>query len=251
MSAPRLVSSPHLGWLRWLAALLFGLMFVLLLLMVSWVLRAFAPVYPSLNVTMLETAAPSAAPPVPDITPALRASLDQSMADGNKLAVELTSLQAQFKIEVASCKPSPLPADRWAKKDLSILKGCWVLGHDTRGWRGDIGSPEREDNCTTKASRMCFDANGHGQAESTTVCPIAGTIVCARPITVKFENDGTFATTAPAAKCQRGPPTQTFYATSSCRRVDDNHAMCRRTNFVPQVDRPGTRFEEVEFRREP
>ena len=168
MPAPRLALSPHLGWPHWLAALLFGLMLVLLVLIVSWLLRACAPVDPSLNFTMIETDAPPAAQSPPDITPALRASLDQTMADGKTLAGELASLQAEFEIKVASCKPiepPPFQADRWAKKDLSILKGCWVLGHDTRGWRGEIGSPEREDNCTTKAPRMCFDANGHGQSK--------------------------------------------------------------------------------------
>jgi hypothetical protein len=77
MPAPRLALSPHLGWPHWLAALLFGLMLVLLALIVSWLLRACAPVDPSLNFTMIETHAPPAAQSPPDITPALRASLDQ------------------------------------------------------------------------------------------------------------------------------------------------------------------------------
>jgi hypothetical protein len=253
MPAPRLALSPHLGWPHWLAALLFGLVLVLLVLIVSWFLRACAPVDPLLNFTMLETDAPPAAPSPPDITSALRASLEQTMTDGRTLAGELAKLQAEFEIKAASCKPiepPPFQADRWAKKDLSILKGCWVLGHDVRGWRGEIGRPGREDNCTTKASRMCFDANGHGQIVSTTVCPIAGEIYCASPITAQFANDGTFTTMSPTTQCQRGPPTRTIYSTRSCRRVDDYHAMCRRTNFVPQFDRPGIRFEEAEFRRE-
>ena len=256
MPAPRLALPPHPGWPQWLGALLFGLMLVLLVLIVSWLLRACAPVDPLLNFAILETDAPPAAQSPPDLTLALRASLDQTMADGKTLAGELASLQGEFKIKVASCKPielpkqPPLQADRWAKKDLGILNGCWMLGHDTRTWRGEIGSPGREDNCTTKASRMCFDANGHGQIESTTVCPIAGTIYCARPVTAQFANDGTFTTTSPATQCQRGPPTRTEYRTTSCRRVDDYHAICRKTNFS-RLDRPGTGHEEVEFRREP
>jgi len=256
MPAPRLALPARLGWPHWLGALLFGLMFVLLLLIVSWLLRACAPVGSLLNLTTLETdALPSARSP-PDITPALRVSFGQTMADGQTLAAELESLQAEFKIKVASCKPVevpkqlPLPADRWAKKDLGLLKGCWVLGHDARAVRGAIGSPERIENCTTKAARMCFDANGHGQSESTTVCPIAGTIYCARPVTARFANDGTFITTSPATQCQGGAPTHTEYSTGSCKRVDDYHATCRRTNFT-LLDRPGTQIEEVEFRREP
>ena len=255
MPAPRLALPLYPGWPHWLGALLFGLMLVLLVLIVSWLLRACSPVDPSLNVAILETDAPPAAPSPPDITPALRASLDQTMADGKTLAGELASLQAEFKIKVASCKPielpkpPPLQADRWAQKDLGILKGCWMLGHDIRSWRGEIGSPDREDDCTTKASRMCFDATGRGQVESTVVCPIAGTIYCASPITAQFANDGTFTTTSPATQCQRGPPTRTEYRTTSCRRVDDYHAMCRKTNSS-RLDRPGTGHEEVDFRLE-
>ena len=80
-------------------------MLVLLALIVSWLLRACAPVDPSLNFTMIETHAPPAAQSPPDITPALRASLDQTMADGKTLAGELAKLQAEFEIKVASCKP--------------------------------------------------------------------------------------------------------------------------------------------------
>jgi hypothetical protein len=255
MPAGRPALSLPLSWTHWLAALLLGLMLVLLVLMTSWLLRAFAPIDPLLNITMLETAAPSAAQQPPDITPVLRASLDQTMADGKTLAEELARLQAELKIKVASCrpierpKPPALPADRWAKKDLGILKGCWVLGHDVSSWRGDIGSPGREANCTTKAMRMCFDADGHGKFEATTVCPIAGTIYCAGPITAQFANDGTFTTTLPPTQCQRGPPTRTVHATASCRRIDDSHAMCRITGFS-QSGPPSTGRNEAEFRRE-
>lgn len=224
-------------------------MLVLALLIVSWFLRTCAPVDLLFNVAVLETDPPPASQSPPNNTPALRASLRESMSDGSKLASELASLQVQFKIKVASCEPAPLPSDRWANKDLSILKGCWVLGRDTRSWRGDIGSPEREDNCTIKASRMCFDANGRGQTEMTTVCPLAGAIYCARPITAQFANEGTFTATSPSTQCQRGTLTHWQHETISCRRVDDYHAMCKRTNFT-RFDRPGTQFEEVEFRRE-
>jgi hypothetical protein len=254
MSASRPPYSSRLGWPHWLAALLFGLMLVLLVLMASWLLRAFAPHDPLLNFTVRETIAPPAAPPPPDKTLALRASLDQTTSVGKALAGELGSLQAELSSKVASCKPieprelTPLQADRWAKKDMSLLKGCWVLGHDAEGWRGKLGSAERE-KCTTKAARMCFDADGHGQIEGTMVCPVSGTIYCASPATAQFMNDGTFSTTSPATQCQRGPRTRTEYTTTSCRRVDDYHAMCRRTNFS-QLDPPGVRPQEIEFRRE-
>jgi len=49
-SAPAVLLPARLGWSRWLSGLLFGLLLLLLLLITSWLLRACAPVDPSLNV---------------------------------------------------------------------------------------------------------------------------------------------------------------------------------------------------------
>ncbi len=57
------------AWAPWLSALLFGLLLLLLLLITSWLLRACAPVDPSLNIATLETPAPPAPEPPPDPTP--------------------------------------------------------------------------------------------------------------------------------------------------------------------------------------
>ena len=53
-SAPAIICR-RLAWSRWLGALLWGLLFLILLLFASWLLRACAPVDPSLNVATLET----------------------------------------------------------------------------------------------------------------------------------------------------------------------------------------------------
>ena len=74
------------GWPRWLAALLMGLLLILALLIVSWFLRACAPVEPSTSLSMLETPAPPAPESPPDPTPILKASLDGAEADGRKLS---------------------------------------------------------------------------------------------------------------------------------------------------------------------
>ena len=137
MPTPRVALSPHLGSPHWLAALLFGLMLVLLVLIVSWFLRARAPVDPALNVTMIETDAPLAARPPPDITPALRASLNQTMADGKTLS-GVSETSSRIESKVASCKPPPFRADRWAKKDLKHFSrgaGCWVTTQEGGGER--------------------------------------------------------------------------------------------------------------------
>ncbi|HEY6716627.1 MAG TPA: hypothetical protein VI232_09805, partial [Reyranella sp.] len=144
------------GWPRWLAALLFGLLLLLTLLIASWFLRACAPVDSSMNLTTFETPAPPAPPPPADPTSALKASLDDAQADEKQLKAELAALQADLRNKVAQCKPveppkpppppppPPLPADRWAQKDLGMLQGCWRLGHDTEG---SIGVNGRAASC--------------------------------------------------------------------------------------------------------
>jgi hypothetical protein len=107
-SAPALLPA-RLGWAPWLSALLFGLLLLLLLLMTSWLLRACAPVDPTLNLATMETPAPPAPEPPTDPTPVLKASLDDAQADENKLKVELAALEASLKDKVAQCKPIEPP----------------------------------------------------------------------------------------------------------------------------------------------
>ena len=246
------------GWPRWLAAFLFGLLFVLVLLIGSWLLRACAPVDPYTILSTLETAAPPAPPPPPDPTPTLKAALDEAQADERDLKTELAALAADLKNKMAQCKvveakpappppppppvakpapPPPLPADRWAAKDLGMLQGCWVLGHDTQG---TIGMNGRTEMCAVKAGRICFGANGSGERQASAVCPRAGTVRCRAPLTARFGNDNTLGTSQPVVRCDpagvswSGPPNS-----MNCRRINDSLAICRdRLNF------------EHEFRRE-
>ena len=243
------------GWRDWLAALLFGVLLLLALLIVSWFLRACAPVDPSLSLATIETPAPPAPPPPPDPTPALKASLDDAQADERKLKAELAAVQADIRNKVALCKPveppkpppppppvakepAPLPADRWAQKDLGLLQGCWRLGRDTQGNMGVGGG--RFETCAVKAGRLCFQADGRGERQTSAICPGTGTIRCVAPITARFGNDNTLGTTQPAVRCNpaatswTGPPNNL-----TCRRVNDALAICR----------DGLNFEH-EFRRE-
>jgi hypothetical protein len=250
----------HEGWPRWLAALLMGLLLVLALLIASWFLRTCASVESAGKVVMLEAEPPPPPPAPPDPTPVLKASLDEAAADEKKLLAELASLEADIKRRLAQCKPvelpkpppppppvaqapppppppppAPLPADRWAQKDLTMLQGCWRLGRDTRGTISG-----RREQCDVNAGRICFGANGSGQRQSTANCPGTGTITCTAPITARFGNDSTLGTTQPAVSCN---PTRTQWTgppnSLSCRRVSDTLALCR----------DGLNFE-YEFRRE-
>lgn len=237
----------------WLAALLFGVLLVLALLIVSWFLRACAPVDPWLSFAISETPAPPAPPPPPDPRQALKASLGDAQAEEKKLEAELAAVQADIKNRVVLCRPAeppkprpppvtkepaPLPADRWAQRDLGMLQGCWRLGRDTRGTMGVGGG--RSEMCAVKAGRLCFSADGRGERQTAANCPGTGTIRCAAPITARFGNDNTLGTTQPAVRCSpavtswTGPPNNL-----TCRRVSDTLALCR----------DGMNFE-YEFRRE-
>src|SRR5262245_28347882 len=117
---------------RWWAALLFGLMLLLLLLIGAWQLRIFMPVAASINFATRQMPAPPAPVGVPDPTPALRASLEEARNVERNLKAELASRRGDLEKRIEQCSPveSPLPAERWSRGDLGTLKGCWLLGRD-------------------------------------------------------------------------------------------------------------------------
>ncbi|MFO1082724.1 MAG: hypothetical protein U1E23_19125 [Reyranellaceae bacterium] len=244
--------------LPWLAALLAGVLLVLALLIGSWLLRACAPVEPEIELSVREEPPPPAPEAAPDPTPVLKAALAAEQERQRALAAEQAALAAELRSKLALCKPPEpppapkpappveakpapppptLPADRWARKDLGLLQGCWRLGHDTQGTMGVGG---RMIQCAVRAGRICFGADGSGQREATSDCPGTGLIRCSAPITARFGDSGTLGTTQPPVQCQpagtgwNGPPNSL-----TCRRVSDSLAVCR--------DKLG--FEH-EFRRE-
>src|SRR5262245_36445197 len=95
----------RVGWAPWVSALLFGLLLLLLLLITSWLLRACAPVDPTMNLAALETPAPPPPEPPADPTPVLKASLDDAHADENKLKAELAEVEAELTDTRAMCQP--------------------------------------------------------------------------------------------------------------------------------------------------
>jgi hypothetical protein len=107
-SAPAL-PAVIVGWAWWVRALLAGLLLLLLLLLASALLRACAPVDPTLNIATLEGEKPPAPPPPEDPTPVLKASLDDATADEKKLHAELAALEGDLKNKVAMCKPIEPP----------------------------------------------------------------------------------------------------------------------------------------------
>ena len=228
---------------RWLAALLFGLMLALLLLIAAWLLRAFEPVAPSINLSAVQMPAAFAATVgAADPVPALKASLDDAREAETKLRAELASRQDDLRKQLEQCKPAepPLPAERWSKGDLATLKGCWVLGRDVPMLH--TFADGRKERVTVKAGRICFDNQGGGVHEQVMIGP-TGRWDCKAPVTAKFWNNGTLVAKQPTVMCQGEPPTRWMATQLTCHRVSDEMALCA------TVDKNGR--GQVEFRREP
>ena len=112
-SAPAaLLPAPGSPGRRWLSALLFGLMLLLLLLITSWLLRACAPVDPSLNVATWRRRRRPPPRRHPIRRRSSKASLNDVQADEAKLKAELAALEGDIKDKVAQCKPRNRPSHR-------------------------------------------------------------------------------------------------------------------------------------------
>jgi len=108
-AAAMLPATRIVGWAPWFSALLFGLLLLLLLLLTSWLLRACAPVDPTVNIATLETPAPPAPEAPPDPSPLLKAALESAGDAERKLKAELSALQAELKGKLEQCKPIEPP----------------------------------------------------------------------------------------------------------------------------------------------
>jgi hypothetical protein len=255
------VARERFPWLLWLLA---GLLAIAILMAASWLLRHVLPVPPDLRVTQLPPPPPPPPPP-PDPAIGLKADLDGASAEEARLRATLASLHDELNRRYALCrppepppkppeppkpppvvehKPSPppkppdIPEDRWAKKDLSLLKGCWRLGRDANT---NLSLPNGGVvRGLDRAGRICFGDNGQGTREKTSEFPGQPAIRCRAPITARFANDGTLRTTQPRVTCS---PSQFFWTDRpnylTCRRISDTVALCR-----------DTLGSEHEFRRE-
>jgi hypothetical protein len=227
---------------RWRAALLFGLMLILLLLIAAWLLRAVVPVAPALTLSVMETPAAGRAAQMADPMPTLRTSLDDARANERKLKAELAARQDDLRKQMAQCKPAQpsLPAERWSKGDLATLRGCWVLGRDVPMTHSFADG--RRERVTIKAGRICFDDHGGGLHEQVTIGPTSKWD-CKAPMTAKFWGNGTLVTNQPDVICEGEPPVRWAATQLTCQRVNDEMALCQ------AVDKSGR--TQVEFRREP
>ncbi|MCW5747448.1 MAG: hypothetical protein KIT36_14765 [Alphaproteobacteria bacterium] len=94
----------------WLAALLVGLLGILLILGAAYGLRLFLPVPPELQVTELPPEPPPPPPPAPpDPTLELKAAVDAEHDREDKLKASLVALREEFAQRQALCKPPEPP----------------------------------------------------------------------------------------------------------------------------------------------
>ncbi len=231
------VAAAAFPWLFWLLAALFA---ILILMAASWVLRQIMPVEPDLRVTVLP-APPPPPPPEYDPLPDLRRELEAARDEEGKLRPTLASLRDELARRLAQCKPvepdkpPDLPEDRWNKRDLAILDGCWQLGEPTPA---TLDNRDGSVKGRYTAGRLCFDGSGRGTYEITGEFPGHPTLHCKGPVTAVFQPDGKIRVHKPESTCGDGR-TRWRITTYTCRRVSDNTAMCAS---------PGGR--EDEFRRE-
>jgi hypothetical protein len=142
-------------------------------------------------------------------------------------------------------KPPPvhaaLPENRWQKHDLSLLKGCWLLGHSVGSYlTNDAGVVT--DRGTTRAERLCFDGAGHGQRTSEKDYT-HGNVICRAPLSAGFDAAGHLVTSQPVVFCQGAQRVRWLPDTLTCTRRNDEIADCIATSPVQ-----GT--VSLEFRRD-
>ena len=147
--------------------------------------------------------------------------------------------QADRPQQTAALRPTPpakpLDEQRWANKGLSLLEGCWKLGHESQG---KLGLGLRSEVCRVPAGRICFGKDGRGQRETDSICP-SGRTHCAAPVTARFDPGGTLSTTQPSVTCVPQFEWTAEPNWLTCRRISDVLAICQ--------DRAGFNHE---FRRE-
>ncbi|MGO8869611.1 MAG: hypothetical protein ACLQME_24255 [Alphaproteobacteria bacterium] len=117
---------------------------------------------------------------------------------------------------VVEPQKTAFPEDRWAKKDISLLEGCWnrITDLQTTDINTKVVYPVR-------AWRMCFDRAGGGHQE----LEYPNGERCAGPLhasfasngDLKFEDDGDITCNTPR---------RIFKSIGQCQRVSDDEADC-------------------------
>ena len=111
-----------------------------------------------------------------------------------------------------------LPQERWDRRDMTMLEGCWTL---TTGIR--VG-PNAASMVPVRTWRMCFDGQGAGQ--QTMVLESGAS--CEGPLAASFDGGDQLHVTQPRS-CT-GPGLSLNRSDMQCRRISDSEATCNGTN---------------------
>lgn len=107
-----------------------------------------------------------------------------------------------------------LPQERWERRDLGMLEGCWNLDSTVT-----VTNEARTQSSKLQSWRMCFDGAGAGQQTMVTEDGRR----CEGPLAASFDGASTLLVTEPA-RC-RGSLSMNR-STRSCQRVSDSEAVC-------------------------
>jgi hypothetical protein len=160
--------------------------------------------------------------------------------------------------QTSALKPPPPPpppkpkgdldADRWNRKDISLLEGCWRLGHNASASRYDQTTGQTiEANCTQFAGQLCFDRSGGGSRGMAMTCPSGNNFQCQASLSARFADDGTIAVNQPLAPLGCNGNIRWDPHVLTCRRADENTALCDVVQYKPQGTEQGP--APLEFRR--
>ena len=170
---------------------------------------------------------PAACAVVPGQLDAMRGQMELE-SRGQELRTLLATLteetgrrQLQCPIPVLPQPPAPspppradLPQDRWDRRDLTMLEGCWKLYTTITVFNDDLTPSSK-----VRTWQQCFDSHGSGQQ---TVVLEDGR-QCEGPLAVTFGQDATLHVTEPTS-CHGS--LQLRRSERLCRRLSDAEAEC-------------------------
>ena len=158
-------------------------------------------------------------------TDALRAQLAQLQEQHGERA-----LQCPIPREVVSAPPPPppppradLPEDRWNRRDLSMLEGCWNSYTPLR-----IENERTHHVRSVRSWRYCFDAHGRGHQSIT----LEDGDRCEGDMSATFESNGQLQM-RDLARCRLGSG-PLLLGQLRCHRISDSEAQCRREELEGQ-----------------
>jgi hypothetical protein len=213
-AAPPPLPPPRRGLWPWLLALLA----LLLLALLTWWFWPRPEPPPPAPAPPTEKVEPAAPPPQPAPQPPPQPPVSQPPPPPPK---------------------ADIPKSRWDARDLSLLEGCWVLGHDGPAQSYDAQGRAVERGIT-RAGEICFDAQGNGSRSSVQEFSW-GHILCQAPVTTTFDNEGRIVSRQPGVACTGDQKSTWLPRTMVCTRRNDSVADC--------VDHNPYEDNRFEFRR--